>query len=65
MKQQEKMVDVSLNLRVPANTTMASLRDLLIRIANAEGMELNTKNGWPFHVELTVPVEAVKLREVA
>lgn len=66
MSRQPKMMDVSIQLRVPANTTMASLRDLLNRIAQAEGMELDTKTGgWPFHAELTVPVEAIKLREAA
>ncbi len=65
MSRQHPMLDVSLSLRVPANTTMASLRDLLTRMAKAEGMELNTGNGWPFHAELTVPLEAIKLLEAA
>jgi hypothetical protein len=60
------MIDVSLHLRVPADATMASLRALLERIAQAENMELNTGNGFPFHAEMTVPLEAITmLREAA
>ncbi len=65
MSRQTKMIDVSLHLRVPADATMASLRALLERIARSEGMELNTTGGWPFHAELTAPVEALKLKEAA
>ncbi len=59
------MIDVSLTLRLPAQTTMAALRDLINRIAAAENMALDTKNSFPFHAELTAPLEAVQIKEAA
>lgn len=46
------MVDVEVTLRLPANTTMAALRDLLVRISQVENMRLKIGTDWPFHAEL-------------
>ena len=46
------MVDVEVTLRLPANTTMAALRDLLVRISQSENMQLKIGTDWPFHAEL-------------
>ena len=46
------MVDIEVTLRLPASTTMAALRDLLIRISQGENMRLKIGTGWPFHAEL-------------
>ena len=46
------MVDVEVTLRLPANTTMAALRDLLVRISQSENMRLKIGTDWPFHAEL-------------
>ena len=46
------MVDIEVTLRLPASTTMAALRDLLVRISQGENMRLKIGTDWPFHAEL-------------
>lgn len=52
------MVGVEVIFRLPASTTMASLRDLLVRISQVENMQLKISTDWPFHAEL-IAKEAV------